>query len=107
MPVHTVLDLACGTGTHDMAAGRRGYEMIGVDGSEEMLAQAADKAAGTEGSRRCFLHQSMPQLRPVRHGGRRDLLPGQPELSDTPADLQRTFGGCTCSSSPAGCFCLT
>ena len=35
-----VLDLACGTGkmTRELAA--RGYDMIGVDGSEEMLSRA-------------------------------------------------------------------
>ena len=43
MPVHTVLDLACGTGTMTWLLTGRGYEMIGVDGSEEMLAVAMEK----------------------------------------------------------------
>lgn len=62
IPVHTVLDLACGTGTLTCLLARRGYEMIGVDGSEEMLAQAQQKAWEIEGERPLFLHQTMPEL---------------------------------------------
>ena len=36
IPVHTVLDLACGTGTMTALLTERGYELIGVDGSEDM-----------------------------------------------------------------------
>ena len=43
IPVKLVLDLACGTGSLTLELARRGYEMIGVDQSEEMLAQAAEK----------------------------------------------------------------
>lgn len=35
-----VLDLACGTGRMTLELARRGYDMIGVDGSAEMLAEA-------------------------------------------------------------------
>ena len=35
--VHTVLDLCCGTGTVSLALARRGYELISVDASAEML----------------------------------------------------------------------
>lgn len=38
-----VLDLACGTGTLTAILAKRGYEMIAVDGSEEMLSEAQDK----------------------------------------------------------------
>ncbi|MBM4435955.1 MAG: methyltransferase domain-containing protein [Actinobacteria bacterium] len=41
----TVLDLACGTGTHALAQARRGRRVIGVDLSEAMLRQARAKAA--------------------------------------------------------------
>ena len=44
LPVETVLDLACGTGTMACLLAERGYRMIAVDGSEEMLTQAAWKA---------------------------------------------------------------
>ena len=60
IPVHTVLDLACGTGTMTWELARRGYEMIGVDGSAEMLSQAQRKEG--EGTAPLFLCQSMPRL---------------------------------------------
>ena len=42
--VHEVLDMACGTGTLTWMLAMRGYEMIGMDASAEMLAEAANKA---------------------------------------------------------------
>ena len=60
--VHTVLDLACGTGTMTWLLTGRGYEMIAVDGSEEMLAAAMEKSGSVEGVAPVFLHQSMPKL---------------------------------------------
>lgn len=59
-PIETVLDLACGTGTMTQIFARRGYEMIAVDGSPEMLAQAMGKEY--EGTPPLFLCQSMPEL---------------------------------------------
>jgi len=62
VPVQTVLDLACGTGTIACLLAQRGYEVLAADGSEEMLTQAAAKAAGLERPP-LFLHQAMPRLR--------------------------------------------
>lgn len=62
IPVHTVLDLACGTGTMTWLLTERGYEMIGVDGSEEMLAVAMEKYGEVGGVPPIFLHQAMPKL---------------------------------------------
>ena len=39
-----VLDLACGTGNFTIPLAQKGYDMIGVDSSAEMLAIAKDKA---------------------------------------------------------------
>lgn len=61
-PVQTVLDLACGTGTMSCLLAGRGYELIGVDFSPEMLAVAAEKALSVAGERPIFLCQSMEQL---------------------------------------------
>ncbi len=61
-PVHTVLDLACGTGTMTCLLTERGYELISVDGSEDMLMEAREKAQGLHGIAPLFLHQSMPRL---------------------------------------------
>ena len=38
-----VLELGCGTGNMTEALKRRGYDMIGIDNSEEMLAEAIEK----------------------------------------------------------------
>jgi len=43
-PVHTLLDLGCGTGNHALPLARRGYQVTGVDRSPDMLAQARQKA---------------------------------------------------------------
>ena len=45
-----VLELGCGTGNMTEALKRRGYDMIGIDNSEEMLAEAIEKnmSSGTE-----------------------------------------------------------
>lgn len=50
-----VLDLACGTGSMTLELARRGYDMIGVDGSADMLAEAYARA----GSGILFLQQDM------------------------------------------------
>ena len=62
IPVHTVLDLACGTGTMTWLLTGRGYEMIGAGASEEMLAAAMMKSGSVPGIAPIFLHQSMPKL---------------------------------------------
>ena len=63
IPVHTVLDLACGTGTISCLLAQKGYQVTATDGSEEMLTQAMQKAAALEGRPPLFLHQTMPRLR--------------------------------------------
>lgn len=62
IPVRTVLDLACGTGTMTALLTERGYELIAADASEEMLMRAREKARGLDGVPPLFLHQSMPRL---------------------------------------------
>lgn len=62
LPVRTVLDLACGTGSLTAELARRGYEMIGVDLSPEMLAQAAEKCRDLPGEAPILLQQPMDRL---------------------------------------------
>lgn len=54
-----VCDLACGTGNITIPLAKRGYDMTGVDISENMLNVARDKAAGLD---ILFLNQSMTRL---------------------------------------------
>ena len=42
--IKQVLDLACGTGSLSYILAQRGYEVIGTDASEDMLAAAQSKA---------------------------------------------------------------
>lgn len=60
-PVHTVLDLACGTGAVSRELSRMGYEMIGVDLSPEMLAVAEECSRGLE-NKPLYLCQAMEDL---------------------------------------------
>ena len=43
MPDNILLDLACGTGSLSEAFARLHWDVIGIDGSEEMLSEALDK----------------------------------------------------------------
>ncbi len=62
IPVHSVLDLACGTGTIACLLAEKGYQVVATDGSAEMLTQAMQKAEMLE-QPPLFLHQTMPRLR--------------------------------------------
>ena len=42
-PIHTLLDLCCGTGTLTCLMAERGYELIAADASADMLMQAQEK----------------------------------------------------------------
>ena len=56
-----LLDLACGTGSLSMLLGEKGYEVIGVDASEEMLSVAQEKRYESEADV-IFLCQKMEEL---------------------------------------------
>ena len=56
-----LLDLACGTGTLSLMFAEKGYDVVGVDGSEEMLTQAQKKKIET-GADVIFLCQRMEEL---------------------------------------------
>lgn len=63
IPGKTILDLACGTGSLTRELALRGYDMIGVDLSPEMLAEAADKNQDVGGGTPpMFLCQPMEKL---------------------------------------------
>ena len=87
IPVRTVLDLACGTGTMTALFERRGYDMIGADASPEMLLRAREKLRPDT----LLLCQSMPRL--DLYGtvdGAICCLDSLNYLTD-PRDVRRTF----------------
>ena len=85
-----VLDLACGTGNITIPMAKRGYDMIGLDLSCEMLNVAREKAAA-EGLDILFLNQDMTDMELY---GTVDAivcaLDGVNYITD-PADLKRVF----------------
>ena len=62
LPIRTVLDLACGTGSLTTELSLRGYEMIGVDQSAEMLSVAVEKCRELPVEPPIFLNQPMEKL---------------------------------------------
>lgn len=56
----TVLDLCCGTGNITYALAGLGFDLLGVDSSEEMLAQAARKRGS--GAEPAFIRQDIREL---------------------------------------------
>ena len=58
--VELLLDLACGTGSLSLELARLGYDVIAVDGSEDMLSQAMEKNDGSYPI--LFLCQQMEDL---------------------------------------------
>lgn len=56
-----VLDLGCGTGSFCLEMAGRGYDMIGIDSSEDMLACAMRKTI-EQGKDILYLHQDMTEF---------------------------------------------
>lgn len=59
--IKTVLDLGCGTGTLTMLLDDKGYEVMGVDYSEDMLAVAYEKTHASDKDI-LFVNQDMREL---------------------------------------------
>ena len=55
--IQSVLDLGCGTGNHAIPLAQRGYEVVGIDRSESMLARAWRKAASLSDGCDAAFHQ--------------------------------------------------
>jgi SAM-dependent methyltransferase len=60
-PIRRVLDIACGTGSHAIELERLGYDVVGCDISEDMLARAREKARAASSAMR-FERQDMRLL---------------------------------------------
>lgn len=62
-PPGPVADLGCGPGAHALALARRGYDVVGVDGSPRMVEVARTRAAGDEVDVRFEVHDVRTPLR--------------------------------------------
>jgi SAM-dependent methyltransferase len=93
-----LLDAGCGTGKSLLPLLERGYEITGVDGSEEMLALAAGKV----GDRVQLVHADLTDL-PVL--GEFDLITCLNDVSNCildPADLGRAYERLAANLAPGG-----
>lgn len=90
IPVQNLLDLGCGTGTIACLLARRGYRVTACDGSEDMLTQAAAKAAGLE-TPPFFLHQAMQRLRLAEPVDAAISTLDALNYLTRPSDVQETF----------------
>lgn len=97
----SLLDLACGTGEMTKILAKRGLDMTGVDGSEEMLAEAADKVSG-------FTPEVLLLKQDMRELDLRDVVDGAVCLQDSlnhllkTADLQAVFDRLRLFVAPGG-----
>lgn len=97
-----VLDLACGTGrmTHELA--RRGYDMIGVDGSADMLSEAYNRTV--EGRSVLFLQQDMRSFELYGTVGAVTCCLDSLNYLLTPEDLEKCFASVNRYLDPNGLF---
>ena len=104
IPVRTVLDLACGTGTMACLLTERGYQVTATDASEEMLTQAMGKAAALEGRPPLFLLQTMPRLRLLEPVDAAISTLDALNYLTSPRDLRETFRRVYRWLKPGGAF---
>ena len=103
--IRSVLDLACGTGTIACMLAEEGYHVTATDGSEEMLTEAARKAADLELDQPpFFLHQSMPRLRLAEPVDAAISTVDSLNYLTRPADVQETFRRVGKYLKPGGLF---
>lgn len=98
-----LLDLACGTGKLSVELSRLGYEVIGVDASEDMLCVAADNVAQS-GENVMLLNQAMQEL--DLFGTVRGAVCSLDSINHLtePEDVRETFRRLALFIEPGGCF---
>lgn len=107
IPVRSILDLACGTGTLACALANEGYQLIATDASEEMLTQASGKTPSVQnGPPPLFLHQSMPRLRLLQPVDAAICTLDALNYLTRAADLWETFRRVFRWLRPGGGFCF-
>ncbi|MDR1928332.1 MAG: methyltransferase domain-containing protein [Oscillospiraceae bacterium] len=99
-----VLDLACGTGNYCYALLERGYDVIGVDRSLEMLAVALEKAEQKNIAPPLLLCQSLEELDLYGTAKAAVCLTDSINHITQPAKLQRFFKRLSLFLEPGGVF---
>lgn len=103
-----ILDLGCGTGRHDLLLAHMGYEVTGVDQSEEMLAVAAAQLSAL-GHHPPSIHLDFKQgdIRSVRLGSSFDAVVSLFHVMSyqtTNEDLSAAFATARAHLKPGGVF---
>lgn len=97
-----LLDLACGTGSMTLELAARGYDMIGVDGSADMLAAAFERAGGRPDI--LFLQQDMRSFELYGTVGAVTCCLDSLNYLLSPADLAKCFATVHNYLDPDGLF---
>ena len=102
-PRQSIVDLACGTGNSTLPWAERGYDVCGVDISEEMLSVARDKAK-TRSLPARFFQQDLCQLRLPLQADVAVLYQDGLNYLLTTAALRQTFLSLYKCTRPGGFF---
>ena len=101
----SILDIACGTGTHCLELAGRGHEVVGVDMSPEMIEEARRKASSSPISKKpAFVVQDMRKLRLRRKFDAAICMFGGFGYLDNDRDLARFLKGLSRHLNPGGLF---
>ena len=99
-----LLDLACGTGSMTLELASRGYDMIGVDASSDMLSVAYERAADRECEGVLFLLQDMRSFELYGTVGAVTCCLDSINYLPSAKDVARTFAGVHNYLDPDGLF---
>ncbi len=99
----TAADLACGTGSVALELTRRGYPVVGVDMSEEMLTVALQRAQELDRPP-LFIHQQLQQLHLARAVDMAVCALDGLDYITEPADCQRAICRVYDALNPGGIF---
>jgi SAM-dependent methyltransferase len=102
-----VLELGCGTGVHGIMLAERGYDVVGVDISDEMLGVASQRLAGQPAEIAARVHFVRGDVRDARVEGRFDAVLALFHVLSyqlTNDDLRAVFSGAKACLAPDGVF---
>lgn len=109
--VKRILDLGCGTGRHDFELAKLGYEVTGIDLSEEMLATASSCLLSLNSNESSDLYSSLNfcsgDIRTVRLNQTFDVVVSLFHVMSyqtSNEDLQAAFATVTAHLKPGGLF---
>jgi SAM-dependent methyltransferase len=104
---HRILELGCGTGIHGIMLAEKGYEIVGLDRSEDMLIAARQRLARLPESVADHVHFMRDDARTFRVAGRFDVALAlfhvlSYQLSND--DLRAVFSQVKAHLAPGGIF---